>query len=497
MESSVLTQLYRHSLALLTDLYQLTMAYGYFRQGMAEQEAVFHLFFRENPFGGGFTIACGLQYVLDFLRGLRFSKDDLAYLSGLRGNDGQPLFDDGFIEHLRRLRFCCDLDAVPEGTVVFPGEPLLRVRGPLIPCQILETPLLNMINFQSLIATRAARICRAVRGEPVLEFGLRRAQGIDGALAAARAAYVGGCAATSNLLAGRLFGIPVRGTHAHSWVMAFDREVDAFEAYAQAMPNNCVFLVDTYDTLDGLRNAVQVGTRLRERGHEMVGVRLDSGELAGLSIQARRILDEGGFPDALIVASNDLDEQSICALKERGARIGVWGVGTRLITAYGQPALGGVYKLAALRRPGGPWQYKLKLSEQPIKVSNPGLLQVRRFLQDRRLLADAIFDLETRPRPEGEWVIVDPLELERRRTIPAGLYHEDLLVKVMRGGRQVYEAPSLSSSRQRAMAQLELLGEGLRRLRRPEPSPVGLELGLSELKQELGRAARALGKENP
>ncbi|MEK6247166.1 MAG: nicotinate phosphoribosyltransferase, partial [Planctomycetales bacterium] len=284
-----LTEIYQTSLALLTDLYQLTMSYGYWKTGRAEQEAVFHLIFRSNPFQGGYTIAAGLQYVVDYVSDFRFRTDDVQYLEGLEGNDSRPLFDRTFLDYLAELELRCDIDAVPEGTVVFPHQPLVRVKGPILQCQILETALLNLVNYQSLIATKAARISAATGGDPVLEFGLRRAQGIDGALAASRAAYIGGCDATSNVLAGKLFGIPVRGTHAHSWVMSFDDELSAFEEYASAMPNNCVFLVDTYDTIEGVRNAIEIGKRLRKTGNEMVGVRLDSGDLACLSIEARRL----------------------------------------------------------------------------------------------------------------------------------------------------------------------------------------------------------------
>ena len=281
------------SSALLTDLYQLTMACGYWKSGKADQESVFSQFFRKHPFNGGFTIACGLVEVIAFLETFQFVEDDLAYLATLTGRDGAPLFEKGFLNYLRDLKFTCDVDAVPEGTVVFPQEPLLRVRGPILQAQLIETALLHFINFQSLIATKAARVCLAARGEPVVEFGLRRAQGNDGGLAASRAAYIGGCCATSNVLAGRVHGIPVKGTHAHSWVMSFASEREAFETYAEALSNNCVFLVDTYDTLAGVRHAVEVGRKLRERGHELAGIRLDSGDLAYLSIEARKILDQG------------------------------------------------------------------------------------------------------------------------------------------------------------------------------------------------------------
>ncbi|MRR52567.1 MAG: nicotinate phosphoribosyltransferase, partial [Rhodocyclaceae bacterium] len=367
------------SLALLTDLYELTMAYGYWKSGLAQRPAAFHLFFRRPPFGSGFTIAAGLAPAIEFLKDFRFSPGDLDYLAGLPDGAGGRLFPRPFLEHLKKLRFTCDVDAVPEGTAVFPHEPLLRVTGPLLEAQVVETALLNLINFQTLIATKTARICLAAQGDPVVEFGLRRAQGVDGGLSASRAAWVGGAAGTSNVLAGKKFGIPVVGTHAHSWVLSFDDELASFRAYAEALPGKCVFLVDTYDSLQGVRNAVEIGRELRRRGYELGGIRLDSGDLAYLSVEARKILDAGGFPKAVVVASNDLDEHIITSLKQQKAAIGLWGVGTRLVTAYDQPALGGVYKLTAMKDEHGAWAPKVKLSEQTAKTTNPGLLQVRRF----------------------------------------------------------------------------------------------------------------------
>jgi len=483
--------IYKHSLALLTDLYQLTMAQGYWKLGRQDEQAAFNLFFRKHPFKGGFTVAAGLGYVLDYLDGLSFDDEDVAYLAGLTGNDGEVLFEQGFLDYLREMTFDLDIDAIPEGTVVFPHQPLLRVTGSILQCQLLETPLLNMINFQTLIATKSARICQAARGEPVLEFGLRRAQGIDGSLAASRAAYIGGCAATSNVLAGKLFGIPVKGTHAHSWVMSFADEQEAFEAYAQAMPNNCVFLVDTYDTLKGVGKAIEAGRQLRERGHEMVGIRLDSGDLAYLSIEARKLLDAAGFEKAAIVASNDLDEHIIGDLKAQGATIGVWGVGTRLATGYDQPALGGVYKLSAVRKEGEAWQHKIKLSEQAIKVSNPGILQVRRFQRDGQFLADMIYD-------EGlgvgdEAMIIDPMDSTRRKAVGGDAIFEDLLVPVFRQGRCVYEAPAIDTIRQRVADQLASLHVGVRRFVNPHEYPVGLDEGLHRLKTKLILEARTAG----
>jgi nicotinate phosphoribosyltransferase len=475
-------------LALLTDLYQLTMAYGYWKSGAHAKEAVFNLFFRQHPFAGGFTVACGLHAAMAAVAGFRFAPTDLAYLAQLTGANGQPLFEPAFLDYLGQLRLECDVDAIPEGTVVFPHEPLARVRGPILQGQLLETLLLNQFNFPTLIATKAARICLAARGEPVLEFGLRRAQGTDGALTASRAAYVGGCAATSNVLAGKRFGIPVRGTHAHSWVMSFEDELAAFAAYAKAMPNNCVFLVDTYDTLAGVRHAVAAGQWLRQHGHQLLGIRLDSGDLAYLSTEARKLLDAAGFAHAVIIASNDLDEHLIASLKAQGATINVWGVGTRLVTGYDQPALGGVYKLTAVRRPGEPWNYKLKLSEQAVKTSTPGILQVRRFCAGGQFLADAIYDAECGP--PAEFTMVDPLDATRRKRIPADTAYEDLLAPVFRAGRLVYQAPALAEVRERAQQQLARFHAGVKRFTNPHQYPVGLELGLHELKTRLIMAAR-------
>jgi nicotinate phosphoribosyltransferase len=468
------------------------MAYGYWKNGRQGDEAVFQLFFRRHPFRGGFTVACGLSAVIEFLRNFNFAGDDLEYLGSLTGTDGQPLFERAFLDHLGQFRLTCDIDAVPEGTVVFPQEPLVRVRGNLLECQLLETPLLNLVNFQTLIATKSARVCLAARGEPVLEFGLRRAQGIDGGVTASRAAYVGGCAATSNVLAGKLYGIPVKGTHAHSWVMAFEDELTSFQAYAEAMPNNCVFLVDTYDTLEGVRRACQVGRWLREQGHEMVGIRLDSGDLAYLSIEARKILDAEGFPKAAILASSDLDEHLIASLKEQGAAISVWGVGTRLATAYDQPALGGVYKLSAIRSAGGTWQHKIKLSEQAIKISTPGMLQVRRYQGADGFVADAIYDelSEFPQRGQSGCTIVDPADATRSKVVPHDAPYEDLLKPVIRQGQLSADEPSLDAARRYAQEQLAGFHASIKRFINPHEYPVGLEESLHALKTRLILEAR-------
>ncbi len=482
------TDLYRPSLALLTDLYQLTMAAAVHANEATHREAVFHLFFRRPPFGGGYAVAAGLASALDYLTHARFDDEDLAYLAAQTGADEKPLFTREFLEHLRTAAHELDVDAVPEGTVVFPHEPLLRVRGPIIGCMLAETALLTLVNFATLIATKTARIVQAAQGEPVLEFGLRRAQGVDGALTASRSAWIGGAAATSNVLAGRLFGIPVKGTHAHSWVMLWDDEREAFERYAKALPNNCVFLVDTYDTLEGVRRAVEVGGWLRLHGHELLGVRLDSGDLAQLSIDARRILDDGGFPEARIFASNDLDERLIESLKHQGATINVWGVGTRLVTASDDPALGGVYKLSAVRDPGGPWKSRIKVSEQSAKTSTPGIQQIRRFRMDGQLFADGVYDLE-RGWPDGPRSIVDPFDATRVTPVPDHAQAEDVLQPAMRGGQAVL-GDDLEDARARCARQLAELPRGVKRFLNPHLYPVGLEPGLMQARTQMILAAR-------
>jgi nicotinate phosphoribosyltransferase len=473
----------RASPALLTDLYQLTMAYGYWKEGLRDKEAVFHLTFRQQPFGSGYTIACGLEDAIEYIENFRFYPDDLHYLEGLKDGEDKPLLEPAFLDYLAELVIDCDVDAVPEGTVVFPHEPLLRINGPLLQCQLVETTLLNIVNFQTLIATKSARICLAAQGAPVLEFGLRRAHGPDGGLAASRAAYIGGCAATSNVLAGKVFGIPVKGTHAHSWVMTFNSELEAFAAFAKAMPSNSIFLVDTYDTQQGIRHAIEVAKELRKQGHQFSGIRLDSGDLARLSITARRLLDEAGFPDAKIVASNDLDEYIINSLREQGARIDIWGVGTKLVTAFDQPALGGVFKLGAVRNRGGKWEYKIKLSEQAVKVSNPGMLQVRRFDAGNEYFADMMFD------EAGSYslsrTIVDLADVSLRRKIPKEAHGQDLLVPIFRAGKLVYDRPQIHEVRETAAAQLGKFYSGIKRLLNPHIYPVGLEYNLNDLKARL------------
>jgi nicotinate phosphoribosyltransferase len=481
------SDVYGGSLALLTDLYQLTMAAGYWKAGHAEREAVFHLTYRRPPFGGGYAIAAGLASALRYLRRFEFTADDVAYLATLQDNQHKPLFEPGFLDYLRAMRFSCTVDAVPEGALVFAHEPILRVRGPILQAQLVETPLLTLINFETLIATKAARIAHIAKG-PVLEFGLRRAQGIDGGLSASRAAYIGGCAATSNVLAGKLHGIPVRGTHAHSWVMFHGDELASFRAYADALPGNCTFLVDTYDTLDGVRNAITVGNELRARGHELAGIRLDSGDLAHLSAQSRALLDAAGFPNAKIVASNDLDEHLIAALQEQGARIDTWGVGTKLVTAFDQPALGGVYKLGASRDADGKWHEAIKLSEQPIKISNPGVLQVRRLRKGNELVGDVIYDSEHGcEEPCMLHDIEDPL---KKPLSPAHDHAEDLLTTVIDRGHFIATS-DLETARARAASDLAMLSPRTKRFLNPQPYPVGLDGHVNRRKAQLIAEARA------
>lgn len=477
--------LYRPSLALLTDLYQLTMVQGYHRSGKAMDEAVFHLFFRKPPFGGGYTIAAGLAPAIDWIRSLKFDESDLAYLGGLKAPGGGTLFGADFLKWLAAQPITLDVDAIPEGSVVFPHQPLIRVRGPLWQCQLVETALLTIVNFQTLIATKAARIVLAARGNPVVDFGLRRAQGIDGAISATRAAMIGGVVATSNVLAGKLLGIPVRGTHAHSWVMSFPTELEAFEAYADAMPENTLLLVDTYDTIEGVKNAIKVGKKLQAKGHRLIGVRLDSGDLAYLSQQARAMLDAAGLPGASIVASNDLDEHTIENLKHQHAKIDTWGVGTRLITAHEQPALGGVYKLGAIRSEGGPWRPVIKAGEQSAKSSIPGILGVKRFQSGPTFIGDMIHD---ELQPSTARAIVDPTDPTRRRTLQGHI--TELLKPVLRKGAMVGELPTIADAADRRLHELNSLHEAIKRLMNPHEYPVGLEPGLAQRRHDMILAAK-------
>lgn len=448
---------------------------------MASREAVFHLNFRKWPFKGGFAIAAGLDTAIGFIEKFRFSETDLEYLGSLENSRKGKLFEPKFLDFLSGFEFKCDVDAMLEGTAVFPYVPLLRVKGPIWQAQLLESPLLNIINFQTLIATKASRICLAARPDPVIEFGMRRAQGIDGAISASRAAYIGGCEGTSNVIAGKLFNIPVRGTHAHSWMMAFDDEEEAFRTFGEIMPKNCIFLVDTYDSIKGAKKACAVARELEKKGFEFAGVRLDSGDLAHLSIEIRKILDAEGFPNTQIMASNELDEYLIRDLKQQGAKITVWGVGTNLVTGKDQPALDGVYKLSAIQGADGVWKYKLKLSEQTAKVTNPGMLQVRRFFDGVHYVGDVIYD---------EWLkigspctAIDPEDSNRQ--LKFTFDGEDLLVPIFRKGKRVYDSPPLHVSRDLAKRELGRLLPSMERFTNPQPYFAGLEKRLYERKLEI------------
>jgi len=469
---------------LLTDLYQLTMGYGYWKTGKAEQKAVFNLFFRKLPFKNGYAVAAGLATAIEFLQNFKYSEEDIQYLAQLKGNDGKPLFEQGYLDYLAKLSFTGDIDAVEEGEIVFPHQPILKVTAPLIQAQLIETGLLCIMNFQTLIATKASRVVSICGDDEVLEFGLRRAQGIDGALAASRAAYIGGCHATSNVLAGKMYDIPVKGTHAHAWVMAFETELEAFEQYANVLPNNCVFLVDTYDTVEGVKNAVIVGKKLKEKGYTFAGIRLDSGDLADLSIKARKILDEAGFKDAKIVASNDLDEYVISDLKKQGAVITVWGVGTNLVTAKDQPALGGVYKLGALWE-DNQWKYKIKISEIAIKISNPGIQQVRRFYDANSTpVCDMLIDQNL---PNSNVVIHQDDDTQSLNTVSFA-HNRDILVKVIQNGKLIYNIPTLAQSRTNTLKRLAEFKTGIQGLTPQYAYFVGLEKNLYELKKQYVKA---------
>ena len=468
--------------ALLTDFYELTMMAGYFDQGKTGDTAAFDLYFRRNPYGGGYAVAAGLENAVKTILEMSFSSDDIRYLRSLRSPRGNQTFPDAFLDYLARWRFSGEIFAVPEGTVVFSHEPLLRVRGSVIECQLIESALLCHINFQTLIATKAARIWEAARRAPVLEFGLRRAQGPDGAMSAARAAMIGGADATSNVLGSANLDVSVRGTHAHSWIQSFETELEAFRAYAALFPDECILLVDTYDTLrSGIPNAVKVGKELRDAGHRLAGIRIDSGDLTFLSKKARHELDAAGLDYVKIVASNDLDEYIIADILAQGGKIDIWGVGTRLVTGAGESggALGGVYKMAEYN--GLP---KIKISSNLEKMTTPGVKKIVRFydregLMDADALAYASEDIST-----GSVLIIDPGNPLRRATISSGRRVE-LLVPVIVEGELVYQFPTLEQIRARRKSQLAELHESYKRLTNPHEYKVGLTKELWNLKESM------------
>ena len=468
------------NLTMMTDLYELTMMNGYLRYGKDKNRACFDLFYRRRGDVTAYAVAAGLEQVIEYVQNLRFTQEDIEYLRSL------AIFDDAFLSYLSDFHFTGEILAVPEGTIVFPDEPILRVIAPIMEAQLLETALLNIINHQTLIATKAARVVQSARGDKVLEFGLRRAQGPDAGIYGARASIIGGCQATSNVLTGQLFGVPVGGTHAHSWVMSFEDELTAFRAYADVFPDNCLLLVDTYDTLgSGVPNAITVFRELRARGKEPVGIRLDSGDLAFLSRQARVMLDEAGFPNAKIFASGDLDEEVIWDLKAQGAAIDVWGVGTRMITSMDNPALGGVYKLSA-EEVDGTFVPRIKISENPAKITNPGVKQLYRFYDRRsgKALAD-LLALADEDFSSGEPLeIFDPENTWKRMTL-CDYRVRQLLVPIFENGELVYNSPALSEIAAYAKQEMETFWDEYKRLNRPHRYKVDLSQKLYDLKLQL------------
>ena len=468
------------NLTMMTDLYQLTMMNGYLRFGMQKNRACFDLFYRKQGDVTSYAVAAGLEQAIDYIKNLHFNADDLDYLRSLR------IFDEAFLRYLAEFRFTGDILALPEGTIVFPNEPIVRVTAPIMEAQLIETALLNIINHQTLIATKAARVVQAANGDSVLEFGLRRAQGPDAGIYGARAAMIGGCNATSNVFAGQMYKTIISGTHAHSWVMSFPDELSAFRAYAEVFPTNCLLLVDTYDTLkSGVPNAITVFNELREKGFEPVGIRLDSGDLAFLSRQARKMLDEAGFPNTKIVASGDLDEKLIWDLKAQGAAIDVWGVGTKMITSADNPALGGVYKLAA-EEIDGEFVPRIKISENPIKVTNPGVKQLYRFYDKRtgKALADLIA-LEDEDFTSGEpFELFDPENTWKRMMI-CEYEARKLLVPIFISGELVYNSPSLTAIAAYAKNEKDTFWDEYKRLTRPHRYKVDLSEKLYNLKHSL------------
>ena len=476
--------------ALLTDLYELTMMQGYYETGAHKRQVVFDLFYRKNPSGNGFAIAAGLQQAIEYLNDLHFTEEDIEYLESLH------IFSEGFIGYLKEFRFTGEVYAIPEGTVVFPQEPLMRIKAPIIEAQLIETALLNIINHQSLIATKASRVVHAAQGDAVLEFGLRRAQGPDAGTLGARAAIIGGCAATSNVLTGKLYNVPVKGTHAHSWVMSFPDELTAFRTYAELFPDACIFLVDTYNTLkSGVPHAIQVFDEMKEKGtlpEKGYGIRLDSGDLAYLSKRARKMLDEAGYPNAIISASSDLDENLIMSLKLQGSAINLWGVGTKLITSDDCPAFGGVYKLAAEETEDGDFEPKIKLSNNVEKVTNPGIKKVVRIYDKAtgKIKADLLALEKEIFSEEKDMHIYDTGARWKNMKLPAGTFTlRELLVPVFIDGKLVYECPETMDIQAYCNREKETLWEEQKRLKNPDIVPVDLSDMLSAMKLKLIEAA--------
>ena len=475
------------NLTLLTDLYELTMMQGYYKNP-TKQIAVFDAFYRQNPSKGGYAVCAGLQQIIEYVKGLNFSYEDIDYLRSLN------IFDEDFLSYLAGYHFTGNIYAIPEGTVVFPREPLIKVVAPIMEAQLLEAAILNIINHQSLIATKAARVCYAAKGDNIMEFGLRRAQGPDAGLYGARAAVIGGCAGTSNVLAGQMFNVPVLGTHAHSWIMSFPSEYEAFKTYAKLYPNACTLLVDTYDTLkSGIPNAIRVFKEMREEGIELkprkYGIRIDSGDLAYLSKKAYEMLSAAGFRDATISASSDLDEYLIDSMKEQGAKINSWGVGTRLITSSDNPSFGGVYKLAAIKdEEDGEFTPKIKLSENTVKITNPGDKTVYRIYDKAtgKIRADLICLADEKFDESKDMVIFDQVETWKKTRITGGTYTlRELLVPVFINGECKYEDPTTMELRDICMKEQDTLWDETKRFTNPHQVYVDLSDRLFKLKSDL------------
>ena len=475
----------RQNLTLLTDLYELTMMQGYFKNKDRNETVIFDAFYRNNPCDGGYAITAGLEQLVNYIKELHFDKEDIDYLAGL------GIFDKDFLDYLADFHFSGDIYAIPEGTVVFPREPLVKVIAPIMEAQLVETAILNIINHQSLIATKAARVCYAAKGDGIMEFGLRRAQGPDAGIYGARAAMIGGCIGTSNVLCGQLFDVPVKGTHAHSWIMSFPDEYTAFKTYADLYPSACILLVDTYDTLkSGVPNAIRVFEEMRAAGIPLTfyGIRLDSGDLAYLSKKARKMLDDAGFPDAVISASNDLDEYLIETLKQQGAAITSWGVGTNLITAKDNPAFGGVYKLAAIMDKDGTFIPKIKLSENSEKITNPGNKKIYRVYEKEtgKIKADLICLEEETFSEEESLLLFDPLEPWKKTKLAAGTFTlRELLVQVFDKGRCCYESPKVMDIRSYSEKEKDTLWEETKRFVNPHKVYVDLSQKLYDTKIKL------------
>lgn len=471
------------NLTLLTDFYELTMMQGYFKNN-SNDTVIFDVFYRNNPSGSGYSICAGLEQMIEYIKSINFAEEDIRYLRSLQ------MFDEDFLEYLTEFTFTGDIYAVPEGTVVFPMEPLVKIIAPIMEAQLVETAILNIINHQSLIATKASRVCYSAKGEPVMEFGLRRAQGPDAGIYGARAAVIGGCVGTSNVLAAQKFDVPALGTHAHSWIMSFDDELTAFREYASLYPNNATLLVDTYDTLrSGVPNAIKVFSELKDNGKMPVkyGIRLDSGDLAYLSKKARKMLDMAGFNDAVIVASSDLDEYLIDSLKTQGAAINSWGVGTNLITSKDCPAFGGVYKLAAIQK-DGIFIPKIKLSENQWKITNPGNKTVYRIYEKEsgKIRADLIAMVHEKYSENNPLMLFDPISTWKKTYLKPGTYTiRELLVPIFIKGKCVYESPSVMDIREYCAKELDTLWDETRRLVNPHDVYIDLSNELYQLKIKL------------